>query len=428
MKNLLSLIFLSSSFFIYSNPLVDLSIDPIKSTINVVAPVTSAATITVLEGSTTQIDLSSYTTGSTDSYTIVTQPSQKAAEGGFEDLGNGIYSYTHSGSEAPTDQFTFKATSGTDVSNISTITINVTNVNDAPTIATVTKTVDEGSSVEITVLGKDAENATLSYTFTQPTYGLVERDASTGLFNYTHDGSDVSTSDSFTVTAMEVQTTNNDNPLSGFGTVVITVSAVNDAPTVTDSNVIVDEGGSTVGFLFDAIDVDSSTLKSSVTSRPVYGKVTLDKSNPLNFIYSHDGSETTKDSFTFNISDGALASSAIVYVSINPGNDAPTAVDDTYYIANGGIDIIDPKTGLLSNDNDPEMDPMVAVIAVNPTLGTVIVNADGTFSYTPSSDSTTAFNTDSFTYTASDSSGAISLSATVTVTLATLIPKPDSYT
>ena len=51
------------------------------------------------------------------------------AENGFQDLGNGRFSYQHNGSEAPTDTFTFKATKGNDDSNISTITINVTNVN-----------------------------------------------------------------------------------------------------------------------------------------------------------------------------------------------------------------------------------------------------------------------------------------------------------
>ena len=85
-------------------------------------------------------------------------------------------------------------------------------------------------------------------------------------------------------------------------------------------------------------------------------------------------------------------------------------------------------TGILSNDTDPEMDQMFAVIAVAPSLGTATINLDGTFSYTPSSDGSSTFNTDSFTYTVADNNGATSSSATVTVTLATLIPKPDAYT
>ena len=428
MKNLLSLIFLTTSLFIYSNPPVDLTVKAVKSISSIAAPVTKAATITIDEGGFVEINLSQYTDGEADSYALVTQPAQKTSNSSLTDQGAGIYTYYHNGSEAPTDKFTFKASKGDDVSNISTITIVVNNVNDAPTVAAVAKTVDEGSSVEIIVLGKDAENATLSYTFTQPIYGIVTRDATTGLFTYSHNGSDTSKSDSFTVTAFEVQTTNNDNPLTGTGTVSISVTAVNDAPTANSSTIIVTEGDSSQGAIFDALDVDSSTLKTSVTARPTYGKVTLDKNNFLNFIYSHDGSETKEDKFTFNISDGALTASAIVYVNVTPFNDAPTVNDDTYYIANGGIDITDPLTGLLSNDADPEMDEMTAVIAVGPTLGTATINPDGTFSYTPSSDGSSTFNTDSFTYTAADSSGATSSPATVTVTLATLIPKPDAYT
>ena len=428
MKNFLSLIFLTTSLFIYSNPPVDLIVKPVKSSPSIAAPVTKAGTITIEEGATVVINLSDYTTGTPDTYNIVSQPTQKTDQSSLTDQGAGQYTYVHNGSEAPSDKFTFKASQGDDVSNISTITINVTNVNDAPTIAEVAKTVDEGSSVEITVLGKDAENATLSYTFTQPSFGVVTRDATTGIFTYTHDGSDTSSTDSFNVTAQESQTTNNDNPLSGTGTVSITVTAVNDAPTANASSITVFEGDVSTGAIFNALDVDSETLKTSITARPTNGKVTLDKSNPLNFVYSHDGSETLEDKFTFNISDGALAASAIVSVIVTPSNDAPTANDDTYYIANGGIDITDPLTGILSNDTDPEMDQMFAVIAVAPSLGTATINLDGTFSYTPSSDGSSTFNTDSFTYTVADNNGATSSSATVTVTLATLIPKPDAYT
>ena len=278
MKNLLSLIFLTTSLFIYSNPPVDLTVKAVKSISSIAAPVTKAATITIDEGGFVEINLSQYTSGDNiSSYSIVTQPVQKTSNSSLTDQGAGIYTYYHNGSEAPTDKFTFKASKGDDVSNISTITIVVNNVNDAPTVAAVAKTVDEGSSVEIIVLGKDAENATLSYTFTQPIYGIVTRDATTGLFTYSHNGSDTSKSDSFTVTAFEVQTTNNDNPLTGTGTVSISVTAVNDAPTANSSTIIVTEGDSSQGAIFDALDVDSSTLKTSVTARPTYGKVTLDK-------------------------------------------------------------------------------------------------------------------------------------------------------
>ena len=153
MKNTLSSLFLLISLLIYSNPY------PINVNV-LVAPETSSATITINEGATVNIDLSNYTTGSPDTYTIVSQPVQKTSFNG-----NGSnYTYVHNGSEAPSDSFTFKATNGDGDSNTSTITINVTNVNDAPTVDAISKVVDEGSSIEITVIGKDAENTELTIT------------------------------------------------------------------------------------------------------------------------------------------------------------------------------------------------------------------------------------------------------------------------
>ena len=105
----------------------------------------------------------------------------------------------------------------------------------------------------------------------------------------------------------------------------------------------------------------------------------------------------------------------------------PTANADTYYIASGGIDVTTPGTGLLSNDVDPENNDMTATLVSDGTSGSATINADGTFQYTPSTTNGTAFNSDTFTYSASDGTGS-SVAATVTVTLKTLIPKPDTYT
>ena len=424
MKNLLSLIFLTFSLSIYSNPVVipiDISVK------NIAAPETSSATITINEGSTNTINLADYTSGSPTSYSIVTNPVQKAVDNGFLDFGNGTYQYVHNGSEAPTDSFTFKATNSDGDSNTSTITFKVTNVNDAPTIDAISKTVDEGSSVEITVLGKDAENTEITITNGNASHGTVTKDATTGLLTYTHDGSDTS-SDSFTVTATELANTQNggENLLSGSATVTINVTAVNDAPNTTNSAIILNEGESFNGsFTFD--DSDSSALTSSVTAKPNNGTVTLSTISPSSFTYTHDGSETTTDKFTFNVSDGALSSSAVVTVSVSPVNDVPTANADTYYIASGGIDVTTPGTGLLSNDVDPENNDMTATLVSDGTSGSATINADGTFQYTPSTTNGTAFNSDTFTYSASDGTGS-SVAATVTVTLKTLIPKPDTYT
>jgi hypothetical protein len=153
----------------------------------------------------------------------------------------------------------------------------------------------------------------------------------------------------------------------------------------------------------------------------------LDALNPLGFSYTHDGSETTTDSFTFNISDAALSSSATVSVTVSPVNDQPITNNDVYYIGGASYTITKPGVGLLGNDVDPENNDFIAMVVTQPLAGTLVVNEDGTFTYTPNTNS--VFNTDSFTYSAIDPfSNSDPNAATVTFNSATLIPVPDSYT
>jgi hypothetical protein len=76
--------------------------------------------------------------------------------------------------------------------------------------------------------------------------------------------------------------------------------------------------------------------------------------------------------------------------------------------------------GLLQNDDDPDGDALTAVLDTGPANGTVTVNADGSFTYTPATDFS---GTDSFTYVASDGS-LESDPATVTVTVTPDGPPP----
>jgi VCBS repeat-containing protein len=70
--------------------------------------------------------------------------------------------------------------------------------------------------------------------------------------------------------------------------------------------------------------------------------------------------------------------------------------------------------GVLLNDSDADGDILSAAVATGPAHGTLVLNADGSFQYTP----TPGYSgTDSFTYRASD---ALSSSAATTVTLTVL--------
>ena len=165
---------------------------------------------------------------------------------------NGSFTYVHAGGEGASDSFTFSITDDSNsqlVSNTATVTISITAVNDAPVIADISKTLDEGASAEINVTGTDAESAILVYEIvTAPSNGTFTLDSSTGLGYYTHNGSET-TSDSVIVRAKESTA----EVYSANATITITVNAVNDAPLSPDGTVTVDEGSPSQSVSFGAI-------------------------------------------------------------------------------------------------------------------------------------------------------------------------------
>jgi parallel beta-helix repeat protein/VCBS repeat-containing protein len=82
-----------------------------------------------------------------------------------------------------------------------------------------------------------------------------------------------------------------------------------------------------------------------------------------------------------------------------PGGETLTAVNDNYSTGEDGILSVAAANGILSNDSDPDNDPLTAQLVGNVGHGVLVLNTDGSFTYTPSAD----FNgTDSFVYKATD--------------------------
>jgi VCBS repeat-containing protein len=100
---------------------------------------------------------------------------------------------------------------------------------------------------------------------------------------------------------------------------------------------------------------------------------------------------------------------------------APVAADDAYNTnVNTTLNVSAP--GVLSNDTDADGDTLTAVLGSTVGHGTLTLNANGSFSYTP----TARFNgTDSFTYKASDGV-AQSNAATVTIVVTQVPPSQPS--
>jgi VCBS repeat-containing protein len=119
---------------------------------------------------------------------------------------------------------------------------------------------------------------------------------------------------------------------------------------------------------------------------------------------------------------GAVANQSLtinfrIESGIFPPNNAPVALDDDFQTDQGT-----PLNGnVLANDYDPDAGTVLSTILVaGPSNGTLTLNADGTFRYTPSA----GFNgSDSFTYRASDGTLTSSV-ATVTITVNAVNTRP----
>jgi VCBS repeat-containing protein len=102
------------------------------------------------------------------------------------------------------------------------------------------------------------------------------------------------------------------------------------------------------------------------------------------------------------------------YVTVE--NNPPVAVDDAYSVA-GGDTLTVAAPGVLANDSDTGGDPLTAALVSNVSHGTLTLNPDGSFLYTPELN---FCGTDSFTYRANDGT-ADSNTATVTITVGTAV-------
>jgi hypothetical protein len=98
---------------------------------------------------------------------------------------------------------------------------------------------------------------------------------------------------------------------------------------------------------------------------------------------------------------------------VNPSGLMPTANPDTYTVPGGQpFQITNRAQGVLGNDVDPEGDATIqAQLTVAPTNGTLMLNANGTFTYTPNAG---FIGTDTFRYRATDG-GPLSNEAVVTL-------------
>ena len=114
---------------------------------------------------------------------------------------------------------------------------------------------------------------------------------------------------------------------------------------------------------------------------PSHGSVTMTESG--DFTYQPALNFNGEDAFSYQIiNELGRTDTAVVAITINPINDAPTALNNTYNISNDGTLTV-TAPGLLGNDSDVDLDELTVNVApVNePLRGQLTLFADGSFEY-----------------------------------------------
>ncbi len=180
--------------------------------------------------------------------------------------------------------------------------------------------------------------------------------------------------------------------------VVITVNPVNDVPVAVDDTNTTNEDSPVSGNLAsnDTPSGDGSNTWSAVGT-PSNGNVVVNPNGT--FTYTPNANFNGADTFYYKVCDvDGDCDTAMVVITVNPVNDVPVAVDDSNTTNEDS-----PVSGNLASNDTPSGDGGNTWSAVGtPSNGNVVVNPNGTYTYTPNAN----FNgADTFYYKVCDVDG-----------------------
>lgn len=212
---------------------------------------------------------------------------------------------------------------------------------------------------------------------------------------------------------------------SGPVTVQIDVTSVPDDPVaVPDPGYGVDEDGflaqdAAGGVLANDTDADGDLDRAELSVGATDGTVILQADG--SFTYQPDPDFFGTDRFEYQAVDALGARSAAVEATITVAAvpDPPAPQPDSYTVDEDDTLTVSALLGVLANDTDADGDPLEARNPTLPTHGTLALQLDGSFVYTPDPDYS---GPDGFTYDAHD--GSLSTGPVVVTIDVTPVPDP----
>ena len=205
--------------------------------------------------------------------------------------------------------------------------------------------------------------------------------------------------------------------ISPEATVTLTIFAPNNPPVANDDTVSGAEDGGPISGTATATDPENQSLSFSKGTDPSNGSVTVSTNGQ--YSYTPDPDFNGQDSFDILVDDGnGGTDTATITVDVTPVNDAPVADDAT---TTGAINTV--ITGTVTG-TDVDLDTLLFSKSSDPANGIVVVNGDGSYTYTPNLDFT---GFDNFSFLVDDQNGGTDV-GTVSITVgATSGPQPGDY-
>ena len=149
------------------------------------------------------------------------------------------------------------------------------------------------------------------------------------------------------------------------------------------------------GLLANDSDPDGDPLQVLAVDAPANGTLAFDIDGA--FRYTPEAGFRGTEILQYSVSDGIDITRGTLQIQVQ--NEAPVTVPDSYTLAQGQTLVVDAAAGLLANDSDADGDALSIESFQPATNGNLILNADGSFSYTPNAGFS---GTETLQYIASD--------------------------